>query len=59
VNGLVYRGCVLKRTVLEFCDDPIGVLEISALPGLFLARESMISDILAGDGKMANLFYSV
>jgi hypothetical protein len=26
---------------------------------LFLSRESLISDIPAGDGKMANLFYSV
>jgi hypothetical protein len=26
---------------------------------LFLARESLISDILTGNGKIANLFYSV
>ncbi len=26
---------------------------------LFPARESLFSDILAGDGKIANLFYSV
>jgi hypothetical protein len=26
---------------------------------IFLARESLVSDIPAGDGKTANLFYSV
>ncbi len=26
---------------------------------LFLARESLVSDISAGDGKIASLFYSV
>ncbi len=25
---------------------------------LFLAKESLVSDISAGDGKIANLFYS-
>jgi hypothetical protein len=28
-------------------------------PKLFLAMESLVSDIPAGDGKIANLFYSV
>ncbi len=32
---------------------------LSGITKLFPARESLVSDIPAGDGKMANLFYSV
>ncbi len=39
-------------TVKKVMDWP-GIIQ------LFPARESLISDIPAGDGKIANLFYSV
>ncbi len=33
--------------------------KVSDFPSLFPARESLVGDIPAGDGKIANLFFSV
>ncbi len=44
-----YLHCTLKKKVSDF-PIPIRLLPI---------MESLVSDIPAGDGKIANLFYSV
>ncbi len=33
------------------------VKKVNVFPKLFLARESLLCDIPAGDGKIANLFF--
>jgi hypothetical protein len=48
---LVYLHCRLN-TVKKVCDIP-------AINFLFPKRESVVSEIPAGDGNVANLFYGV
>ncbi len=51
-------GCTVKRVTIF----PSSVEMSLTWPGiikLFLARESLVSDIPAGDGKISNLSYSV
>jgi hypothetical protein len=58
---LPYSVC--KKRLVNFFLSLAGMsLTNSPWPGiilLFLARESLVSDILAGDGKISNLLYSV
>jgi hypothetical protein len=48
----------------KFSDVPVPSRDVTNAPWpgivkLFLAGESLVSDIQAGDGNIANLFYSV
>ncbi len=61
-----YTLCREYYTVKKVSDFPVYSWDVtypnSPWPGvikLFLARESLVSDIPAGDVKIANLFYSV
>ncbi len=45
-----------KKKLMIFLSPP--GCHIPTLPGRESARESLVSDIPAGDGKIANLFYS-
>ncbi len=54
--------CTVKKGSRFSCPQPRCHLPNSAWPGiikLFPARESLVSDIPAEDGKISNLFYSV
>ncbi len=51
-----------KKRVPIFQSPAAAGMSLTNLPGmitLFLARESLVSDIPAGDGKIAELFYIV
>ncbi len=47
------------RKVIDFPTPSRDVTYQTLLAKLFPARECLVSDIPAGDGKIANLFYSV
>ncbi len=54
-------SCTVKKRLAIF-SSPTGMSHTKHWPGiiiLFPARESLVSDIAAGDGKLANLFFTV
>ncbi len=62
-EGLTHLNTYCKNRITNF-SSPAGMSTKKILLGvkkikLFFARESLVSDIPAGDGKIDNLFYSV
>jgi hypothetical protein len=59
------KGCyTLKKGYIYIFQSPAGMSHIpnspwSGIHKVFPARESLVSDFPAGEGKMANLFYIV
>jgi hypothetical protein len=55
---LQYRTVHCKKRITIF-PSPAGMSPWQGIIKLFLAREGLVSDIPAGDGKIANLFFTV
>ncbi len=62
-TGYIVKKGIQEYTVKKISDFPVPSWDVTTpWPGiieLFPARDSLVSDIPAGDGKIANLFYSV